>query len=221
MTDERDQGPPEHGEDAMMSLAEDRALLRAWCSGDKPAGERLIRYQFDWVSRAVLRWVHGDAAVAMDIVQTTFEVALRKKAEIHGAFGPYVRGIARVKVLEHFRSKDALVRELTSSLRASTTGAESAMLGVEQEHVAIRALRQLPVEQQELMYLRYVQGLKLREIAELEGVTTNKIAGILKRAEERLVQEVARLAESLGVGVATVVGVETWLRGRGGKGGER
>lgn len=200
--------------DDRMSLDEDRALLEAWCQGDREAGDRLIRYQFDWISRSVLRWVHGDSAVAMDIVQATFEVALERKAEINGSFGPYVRGIARLKVLEHFRRKDALLRELTNSLRGDRTSAESALLGAEQERLALAALRGLSAEQQDLMYLRYVQGMKLREIAELRGATIGTIDGILRRAEKLLAQQVERLAESPRLSQSTLVGIETWIRRR-------
>jgi RNA polymerase sigma-70 factor (ECF subfamily) len=197
-----------------MSLEEDQALLGAWCRGDKAAGDRLIRYHFDWVSRAVLRWVDGDVTVAMDLVQAAFEVALKKKAEIRGPFGPYVRGIARMKVLERLRGKDRLVHELASSIRESARGAESVLLGVEQEQVAIAALRRLPPEHQDLMYLRHVQGMKLRELAELRGMTTSKLAGILRRAEQWLAHEVEQLAESRPVGESTLLGVTTWLRRR-------
>lgn len=212
MTDEHERA--DRGSTPTMTLAEDRALLRAWCRGDKAAGERLIRYQFERVSRAVVRWLHGDAATAMDIVQATFETALKRKAVIHGPFGPYVRGIAKLKVLEHFRSKDALVHELMSSIREGARGAESVLIGAQQEHVAIAALQRLPPEQQDLMYLRYAQGMKLREVAELKGMTTSKLAGLLRRAEERLAAEVERLAESKTVGEATLVGVTSWLRRR-------
>ncbi len=199
---------------AKMSLAEDETLLRAWCAGDKIAGDRLIRYQFDWISRAVLKWVHGDRSAAMDIVQATFEVALEKKAQIRGAFGPYVRGIARMKVLEHFRRKDALLRELTTSMRGNSTGAETALLGVEQERLAIKALRRLAPQQQDLMYLRHVQGMKLREIAELEGMTIGQVDGVLRRAETLLSREVQRLADSPSLEQSTIMGVRTWLRRR-------
>lgn len=198
-----------------MTLDEDRALLRAWCQGDPDAGDRLIRYQFDGVSRSVLRWVHGDSAAAMDIVQAAFEVAMEKKAQIRGAFGPYVRGIARLKVLEHFRRKDALLRELTTSFRGDHTGAESALLSAEQERLAIAALRGLSPEQQDLIYLRYVQGMKLREIAELRGTTIGAIEGVMRRAMQRLAQQVERLAESPSLGQSTLVGLRTWLHGRG------
>ncbi|MEM9456508.1 MAG: sigma-70 family RNA polymerase sigma factor [Myxococcota bacterium] len=201
--------------DDRMSLDEDRALLKAWCQGDREAGDRLIRYQFDWISRSVLRWVRGDSAVAMDIVQATFEVALDKKTGIDGPFGPYVRGIARLKVLEHFRRKDgALLRELTTSLRGDRTSAESALLGAEQERLALAALRRLSAEQQDLMYLRYVQGMKLREIAELRGATIGTIDGILRRAEKQLAQQVERLAESPHLSQSTLVGIGTWIRRR-------
>ena len=197
-----------------MSLAEDQALLRDWCAGDKAAGDRLIRYQFDGISRAVLRWVHGDRSAAMDIVQATFEVALEKKAQIQGAFGPYVRGVARVKVLEHFRRKDALLQELSTSMRGDATGAESVVLGAEQERLAIEALRGLDPEQQDLMYLRYVQGMKLREIADLKRMTIGQVDGVLRRSQQLLSREIERLADSPRLGQSTMIGVKTWLRRR-------
>lgn len=212
MTDEHERA--ERGSPPKMTLAEDRALLDAWCRGDKAAGERLIRYQFEWVSRAVVRWLHGDAATAMDVVQATFEAALARKALIHGPFGPYVRGIAKLKVLEHLRSKDALVHELMSSIREGAHGAESVLIGAQQEHVAIAALRQLSPELQDLMYLRYARGMKLRELAAWKGMTIGRLAGLLRRAEERLAAEVERLAESEPVGRATLLGVTSWLQRR-------
>lgn len=202
-----------------MSLEEDRALLEAWCAGDKAAGDRLIRACFDGISRAVLGWVRGDTAAAVDIVQATFEVALKRRSEIRGAFGPYVRGIARRKVLEHFRRKDMLVDELTTSVQAGGRGAESVLLAEQQERLAVRALRQLSPEEQDLMYLRHVQGMKLRELAELEGVTIGVVAGILRRAEGRLAREVERLAESEDLRRSTLTGIDTWLRHRESDGG--
>jgi len=201
-----------------MTLAEDRALLDAWCRGDKAAGEQLIRYCFDALSVSVHRWVHGDDAATMDVVQASFEIALEKKAEIRGAFGPYVRGIARLKVLEHLRRKDAVAHELVSSIGERVDGIESRLVNEQQERLAIAALRRLSPEQQDLMYLRYVQGMKLRTIAEHVGMTTSKLAGILRRAEQQLAKEVEQLAESPLLGQSTVMGVRTWLRRREGDG---
>lgn len=198
-----------------LTLAQDKALLYAWCGGDKAAGERLIRYHFDWISRAVLRWVHGDTAAAMDIVQASFEIALQKKATIHGPFGPYLRGIARVKVLEHFRRHDGRVDALHSAVRSDLTGAESVLLGAEQQRLVLEALRQLADEPRELMILRHIEGMKLREIAELTGMTVSRVDGILRRAEQRLAREVERLARSPRLAHSTLLGVRRWLRLRG------
>ncbi|MEM9463636.1 MAG: sigma-70 family RNA polymerase sigma factor [Myxococcota bacterium] len=179
-----------------MSLVEDKALLIAWRDGDQAAGDRLIRYQFPWISRTVLRWVGGDVVAAMDIVQASFEIALKKKAEITGPFGPYLRGIARLKVQEHFRGHAPPICELTSAVWDDTTGVESLVLGAQRRDLALEALRRLPAEQQDLMALRHVHGLKLREIAQSTGMTVGQVDGILRRAEQRLCREVEGIARS-------------------------
>lgn len=186
---------PERGP-STMSLAEDKALLIAWRDGDPAAGDQLIRYQFPWISRTVLRWVDGDVVAAMDIVQASFEIALKKKTEITGPFGPYLRGIARLKVLEHVRGHARPMCELTSAIRDDTTGVESLVLGAQRRDLALEALRRLPADQQDLMTLRHVHGLKLREIAEATGMTVGQVDGLLRRAEQRLSQEVEDIARS-------------------------
>lgn len=194
-----------------MSPEQDAELLRAWCEGDRRAGDTLLSHYFDPVARYVFHKV-GQGETAEEIIQEAFKEAVDRRHLIKGRFGSYVRGIARFKVLEYYRCKGSLADELTSALAADEHGAES-MLGISEEgHHIAKALRMLTPERQELLYLFYVEGLSSREIAEIRGIRTSQIAGQVYRACTRVRELVEQFMQQGAQRESTLRRLDTWLR---------
>lgn len=194
-----------------MNPEQDAELLRAWCEGDRRAGDTLISHYFDPVARYVFSKI-GQGETAEEIVQEVFKEAVDRRHLIKGRFGPYVRGIARFKVLKYYHCKGSLAEELTSALSAEERGPESVLGLSEEGHNIAKALRLLTPERQELLYLFYVEGLSSREIAEIRGVRTSQIAGQVFRACTRVRELVEQFMQLGAPRDATLRRLDTWLR---------
>jgi RNA polymerase sigma-70 factor (ECF subfamily) len=143
----------------------DEQLVAALNDGDADAFEPLYRRHRDWVAALALRFT-GDHALAMDVLQETFLYLLKKfpglvlTAQLKTFLYPAVRNLALAARRKAERTQSSEVGELAlASLPAPVAAsvAGTAELG--------EVLRALPDEQRETLWLRFVDGLSLGEIA--------------------------------------------------------
>ena len=194
--------------------SEDLELLARWREGDDAAGEALIRSHYNPVFAQIRVQVNGDADLAAELTQAVFEVLLHKRDEIVENVGAYVRGIARRKLIEHFRGeRGASDDDEQVSQIPDTRDGISTLLG-RREDVALlaRALRLLPDDDQCLLLWHYADGLTQRAIGERLGLGKQQVNGRIDRARDKLRRRLEELAES-GEQLASVTeGFDTWVR---------
>ncbi len=195
---------------------EDFELLAAWRAGDRRAGQALASRNYAVVRRFITGKVGEDAA--RDLSQRVFLTLCEKRDDFEGrsSFTTYLLGIARFKVIEYVRKQrgptggfDPMEDSVCDpNLEASI----ASVLGRGQhERIVVQALRSLPLDDQFMLELKAVQGMKNREIAEVFGTTTGAISGKLSRARERLNAAVAKLTEDPMLRTATDRRLDDWI----------
>lgn len=193
-------------------MAGDLELLRRWRNGEGEAGEALIRAHYPAVYKQILAQVNGATDLAADLTQTVFEVVLDKRDDIVENVGAYLRGIARRKVLGHFRRQVGKEADpFVSRLIESTVGAVSRLARAEDASLLTRALRSLSVEDQLYLVWTYAEGLSQNEIAERVGLSRAQVNGRIDRARGKLRRRLEELAESSEQRASVSMGFDTWV----------
>ncbi|MEM6995194.1 MAG: sigma-70 family RNA polymerase sigma factor [Myxococcota bacterium] len=174
-------------------MADDFALLDAWCDGDRGAGDALVRTHF----AAVHRFFHNKAwDDAEDLTQTTFLrcVAMRNRFERRSSFRTFLFSVARHVLFEHYRGKarDDNFDPAGSSVADIDPSPSQIVSEVEWQRAFVAALRQIPVEFQMVLELYYWEGLGTHEIAEVVGVPRGTVKSRLHHARKRFAQQCTR-----------------------------
>jgi len=158
-----------------------RTLIGRLRQGDNQAGALL-----DTLYRTrLLRFCQGylgDREEAQDVVQEVFCRVLTSAA-IPESFRAWVYQITRNRCLDllRVRKRHGASEELPldAELAAKLTGNLTRMVRQEQQKHLVRALQSLPMPQQEVIRLRYIEGLARAEIARVlevpESVVKSRI----------------------------------------------
>lgn len=200
---------PRPGHDA---TTDDRELFHRWAGGDRDAGQQLVLRHYDAVYFFFASKLPDE--VAVELTQDTFETICKKASSlrIHSSFVAYLFGIARWKLVDHFRKQfEPKFDPLSDSLPdPGTASSVTAWLGKKRaESALVQALRQLPLDDQILLELRIYEALPLREIAEILGVAKEHVATRLPQAKRRL----QRAAEGLALTEDTLTTLSSYMRG--------
>ncbi|MEM7156981.1 MAG: sigma-70 family RNA polymerase sigma factor [Myxococcota bacterium] len=195
----------------------DHELLERWRGGDQRAGARLVERYYDLLIRFFRNKVR-DAEDATDLVSETMLGCTRghQSIENQGAFRSYVFAIAMNTLRAYLRKKTKRARELDDFSElcvAQTLGGDSPTRMIarrEEAQLLARALRRIPIEQQIVLELDFVEGLDPAAIAELLGVPVDTVYTRRRRGRTRLREAIEALTEDEALAQSTVVGLETW-----------
>jgi RNA polymerase sigma factor (sigma-70 family) len=170
-------------------MASDAELLRAWADGQTEAGDQFIRIYFDLLWRYFRNKVDGETE---DFVQDTLLACVRHRdriGQVDDVRG-YVLMIARNELLAHLRRKYGRDRPVLDpsevSIHDLRPSPSTILARRHEEQRLLDALRQLPLELQELLELYYWEGLKSPELAGVLGVAEPTVRRRLQRARARL-----------------------------------
>lgn len=124
----------------------------------------------------------GSVAVAEDLTQETFLAAvaeLQKGRRIEAPI-PWIYGIARHKLIHHYRRQERAEQPLPDSelVPDDIPFDDSGALARER---ALEALAALPVSQSAALVLRHLEGLSVPEIATALGKTVEAVESLLAR----------------------------------------
>lgn len=177
-------------------MVSDIDFLYAWRNGDKMAGNELVQRHYEPIKR-----FFGNKITAMadrdDLVQKTFVgcVEGHHRLEDPSRFKAYLFRIA-YNVLKKYLQKKyrAIEDELSSRSMADIAPGPSTMLReLEEQRRMLLALRELPVEVQTALELKYWEGMKSSEIAVVLGIPAATVRSHLRRGrielEKRLKDE--------------------------------
>lgn len=181
----------------------DRALLGQYLAGDQSAISQLIDRHNRRV-RDYIRMMVKDHDLADDILQETFIKVVRVIDEGRyvdsGKFLSWVLRIAHNQVIDHFRQQKQQKQiteadagyDVLGTLRFAEPTVEDRLVG-EQIAADLRALiEELPIEQREVVKMRYYANLTFKEIAEQTDVSVNTALGRMRYALinlRRMIQE--------------------------------
>jgi RNA polymerase sigma-70 factor (ECF subfamily) len=163
----------------------DLELVAAVNGGDAAAFEVLyLRYR-DWVTGLAYRFT-GDNDAALDVLQETFLYFLKKfpgfrlTANLKTFLYPAVRNlsIAARRKAARFQSSEPELAQIEQTPSPEVTCAPKSELEA--------ALGSLPEEQREVLLLRFVDNLKLSEIAEAAEVPLGTVKSRLHNALQTL-----------------------------------
>lgn len=190
----------------------DATLLARWRDGDNTAGKQLFERYYAAVIRFFRNKVQGDVA---DLVQDTFAgcIAGRDRLRDDGSFRPYLFSVAYNVLRDHlrarYRDRDAI--ELAEvSVQELSPGPSSIVARRREQRLLLQALREIPIEHQAVLELRYWEGFKSIEIAEFLGIPHGTARSRLRRARELLETALVRLAPSAAALESTRQDLDGW-----------
>ena len=128
----------------------------------------------------------GAVPVAEDLTQETFlaAVAELKKGRCPEAPIPWVYGIARHKLLDHYRREARAERELRVDPDVELEDALADEGGEAARELAVAALAAVPAAQRAALVLRYSDGFSVTEVAEALGKSVAAVNSLLERGRE-------------------------------------
>ena len=161
-------------------MTSDDELVRRWRGGDEAAFEALYERHHAWIVSLALRFTR-DRDAALDILQETFAYLVRKRAslelrvQMRSFLYPVVKHLA-LRRLEQGRRQVPMAVEGTST-PAADGKIDDLLAGLSQA-------------QQEVVQMRFTDGLDLQEIAEaLEiplGTVKSRLHGALEILKNRM-----------------------------------
>lgn len=146
----------------------------------------------------VYRYIHGllggSSEDVEDLTAETFMRAWKTRGRFEGDDGAalgWLLKIARHLVIDVYRrrstrSGDEPLNEM--NLSSPQAGPEDRLLADEQIEKLLHALDALPVEQREMVVLRYVLDWRVKQVAQYMGLAENTVSVTLRRALARLRQ---------------------------------
>jgi RNA polymerase sigma-70 factor (ECF subfamily) len=129
-----------------------------------------------------LRRCGGSAPVAEDLTQETFLAAVRelRKGRSVEAPIPWVYGIARHKLLDHYRAEERNQR-LRAVAEAELDEFAADWSGDETRERAVAALAGVAAPQRAALVLCYMDGFSVPEVASALGKSTAAVHSLLER----------------------------------------
>jgi RNA polymerase sigma-70 factor (ECF subfamily) len=170
------------------------ALVDLARTGDAEAFGQLYDHYVD----GVYRFCHArvsDVGLAEDLTSETFFRALRSISGFTWQgknFGAWLTTIARNLVTDHYKSSRARLETVADAVpdrvdHAAAT--ESRVLASLTSEALAAALRELALEQQECLVMRFCQGLSIAETAAVLG----RSEGAVKQLQLRAVRNLAKM----------------------------
>ncbi len=176
-----------------LNSLDDNELVLRFIEGDQESLEILIiRHKSRVFSYIVL--IVKNQELAEDIFQETFIKVIRslKKGRYieNGKFISWVLRIAHNLIIDHFRkeklkatiSNDSTEVDIFNSQKFSDKTIEDEMINSQVLFEVKELIRELPEDQQQVIYMRHYMGLSFKEIADQTDVSINTALGRMRYA---------------------------------------
>ena len=175
------------------NVLNDNELVQQFIKGDQNSLEILIQRHKGRVFSYILLIVKNQE-LAEDIFQETFIKVIRSlkrgKYIENGKFVSWVLRIAHNLIIDHFRkeklkatiSNDSSEVDIFNSQKFSETNIEDDMVNAQILNEVKHLVKELPDDQQQVIYMRHYMGLSFKEIADQTGVSINTALGRMRYA---------------------------------------
>ncbi|SHJ04871.1 RNA polymerase sigma-70 factor, ECF subfamily [Tangfeifania diversioriginum] len=171
----------------------DNELVQRFIEGDQNSLEILIHRHKSRVYSYILLIVKNQE-LAEDVFQETFIKVIRSlkrgKYVENGKFVSWVLRIAHNLIIDHFRkeklqgtvSNDSMEADIFNSQKFSEDTIEDQIVTSQILSEVKYLIKELPEDQQQVIYMRHYQGLSFKEIADQTGVSINTALGRMRYA---------------------------------------
>ncbi len=171
----------------------DNELVQRFVEGDQNSLEVLIHRHKNRVYSYILLIVKNQE-LAEDIFQETFIKVIRSlkrgKYVENGKFVSWVLRISHNLIIDHFRkeklqgtvSNDSIEVDLFNSQKFSEATIEDQMVNSQILSEVKDLVKELPEDQQQVIYMRHYMDMSFKEIAEQTGVSINTALGRMRYA---------------------------------------
>jgi RNA polymerase sigma-70 factor, ECF subfamily len=151
--------------------------------------DQAAREVFRYLARALL----GDRAAAEDLTQETFAavVIAARMGRPEALTMPWVMGVARHKLVDHYRRRARDERRLSLAWAHSSDSVELEFLDCADPGRVLEMMRTLSPEHRLVLILKYVDELAVREIATTLNRSLHATNSLLSRARRALATSVA------------------------------
>lgn len=173
-------------------MTDDAELLHAWRAGDAKAGKQLVDRHYE----IVIRFFANKVTLVQDrddLVQETFKACVlgRDRIQAPSRFRAYLLRIAHNVLQRQLRRKyRASEQELASSSMHDLDPGPSTMLREHDEQRRLLvALRELPIDVQTALELKYWEELSSAEIAVVLATPASTVRSLLRRGRMRLAKQ--------------------------------
>lgn len=196
-------------------MSDDVELFERWVTGDREAGDRLIRRNFQTVHRFFRNKVSADVE---DLIQRTFLAAVEARDRFRRAssFRTFLLGLARIELLNHYRRRarpGAQFDELVTAAHALGSSPSAQVGRNEEQRLLLRALCRIPLEFQIVLELSYWERLSSRELGEVLDIPSPTVRSRLRRARELLEAELAKTPADTGTRHSVLTNLDAWASG--------
>ena len=154
--------------------------------GDGPAAH--VGRLYDQYGASLYRYalmLLADPAAAEDVIQQVFTRLLARPREID-KHGHYLRRAVRNECYASLRTRG------TTALESTLLEPVTADARVEERMSLEAAIRELPIDQREVVHLHVFEGRTFQEIADIAGESINTIASRYRYALDKLKQALTR-----------------------------
>ncbi len=192
-------------------MEDDHTLLARWRGGDGAAGDALFERHFDAIYSFFARKVSGDVS---DLVQKTFVGLTEGRDRFAGEVSPraYLYGIARNVLYAHYREarRDRQLSFEVRSLHDLEPTPSARVAAGRESRLLLEALRHIPLDLQIAVELHFWEGLSGPEMAAILAVPEGTVRSRIRRALDKLREEVQRLGQGDGLLTSTLTDLEQW-----------
>lgn len=176
-----------------LNSLDDNKLVQRFIEGDQESLETLILRHKNRVFSYILLIVKNQE-LAEDIFQETFIKVIRSlkrgKYIENGKFVSWVLRIAHNLIIDHFRklklkgtiSNDGTEVDIFNSQKYSEATIEDQMINGQILSEVKDLIKELPEDQQQVIYMRHYMDLSFKEIADQTGVSINTALGRMRYA---------------------------------------
>lgn len=161
----------------------DKFLIQQFKNGNSNAFNELYERHLPKVYRRV-QYVIPETDVE-DVTQEVFIAALKSLGSFRGEsqFGTWLRTLTNHKVAEYYRKRNRKSEAPQVPLLEAIGYTEGSSSEHMEERIALRnALNEIPNNYQEIILLRFAEGLQFNEIAEMTGQNLEAVKSLFRRA---------------------------------------
>lgn len=198
-----------------MSERTDQELLLAWRSGDRDAGSELIARHTGSLLGFLANKV--SAPDVPEVVSATLENCVRSVDNFRGdsSFRTFLFGVARNTVLNFYRKRrrsPQIADVELQSIAEMGVGPTTMIAAREEQRLLIEGLRRLPLDDQILLELYYLEEMSAAEIARVYETVEPTVRGRISRARGRLIEIVSTLSTDPAALNRTLTDLQGWAR---------